>query len=138
MKALLPDAPRAIAFIRSDISANIETLVPPGGSVLRVSVSLVVIGFATSIRAAAAHDIPPQPPPLGYPPPIIRTGTTHHPCTMAMRGIHHLRIIGRIRQSRFRAGMRTQMRKATVMNTTDLTRQGECLAMCRAGSDQGL
>ena len=36
---------------------------------MRVSVSLVVIGFAASIRTAAAQYIPPQPPPMGYPPP---------------------------------------------------------------------
>lgn len=36
---------------------------------MRVSVSLVVIGFAASIRTAAAQYLPPQTPPMGYPPP---------------------------------------------------------------------
>jgi lipoprotein-anchoring transpeptidase ErfK/SrfK len=36
---------------------------------LRVSVSLVVFGFAASIRTAAAQYLPPQTPPMGYPPP---------------------------------------------------------------------
>jgi hypothetical protein len=31
--------------------------------------SVVVIGFAASISTAAAQYLPPQPPPLGYPPP---------------------------------------------------------------------
>ena len=41
-----------------------------GGSVLRVSISVLVIGFALgSMGSAAAQYPPPQPPPLGYPPP---------------------------------------------------------------------
>jgi lipoprotein-anchoring transpeptidase ErfK/SrfK len=38
---------------------------------LRVSISLVVIGFAFagSISSAAGQYFPPQPPPVGYPPP---------------------------------------------------------------------
>ena len=75
---------------------------------------------------------------MGYPPPAYYSYRDYLPYTMAIGGIHHLRIIKQIPQSGFRAGMRTQMGKATMMNTTDLTRQGECLAMCRAGSDQGL
>jgi hypothetical protein len=66
---------------------------------------------------------------------IIPMRATLHP-TMAIGPTHHL-LIGRIPQSGFRARMRTQMGKATGMNTTYLTRQGECLAMCRAGSDRG-
>src|SRR6516165_2835529 len=41
------------------------------GCVLRASISILVIGFALagSIGSAAAQYPPPQPPPLGYPPP---------------------------------------------------------------------
>ena len=41
------------------------------GSVLRASISVLVIGFALagSIGSGAAQYPPPQPPPLGYPPP---------------------------------------------------------------------
>jgi hypothetical protein len=39
------------------------------GRVLRASMSLVVIGFAASVSTAAAQYLPPQPPPVGYPPP---------------------------------------------------------------------
>ena len=36
---------------------------------MRASISLVVIGFAASIGTAAAQYLPPEPPPMGYPPP---------------------------------------------------------------------
>ena len=76
---------------------------------------------------------------MGYPPPAYYSYRDYlPPVHYGYGGIHHLRIIGQIPQSGFRAGMRTQMGKATMVNTTDLTRQGECLAMYRAGSDQGL
>jgi len=41
------------------------------GSVLRDSISLVVIGFILvgSARTATAQYLPPQPPPIGYSPP---------------------------------------------------------------------
>ena len=41
------------------------------GAVLRASISVLVIGFALAglIGSATAQYPPPQPPPLGYPPP---------------------------------------------------------------------
>jgi hypothetical protein len=36
---------------------------------LRASISFVVIGFAASIGTAGAQYLPPEPPPMGYPPP---------------------------------------------------------------------
>ena len=39
------------------------------GRALRTSISLVVISFAALIGTAAAQYLPPQEPPVGYPPP---------------------------------------------------------------------
>src|SRR5271169_6950159 len=56
------------AFIRPDTSCNIGSW-DRRGRVLRASISFVVIGFAASINAAAAQYLPPQSPPVSYPPP---------------------------------------------------------------------
>jgi lipoprotein-anchoring transpeptidase ErfK/SrfK len=56
------------AFIWPDTSANIGVW-DRRGRVLRVSISLVVIGFAASISTAAAQYLPPEQPPAGYPAP---------------------------------------------------------------------
>ena len=56
------------AIMRPDTSGKIGSW-DRRGRVLRASISLVVIGFAASISTAAAQYLPPQPPPVGYPPP---------------------------------------------------------------------
>jgi hypothetical protein len=99
----------------------------------------VVIGFAASVRTAAAQYIPPQPPPLGYPPPAYYSYRDYlPPVHYGYEGYPPPAYYRANPSEPFQGRDETQMRKATVMNTTDLTRQGECLAMCRAGSDQGL
>jgi hypothetical protein len=55
-------------FIRPNTPCNIGSW-DRRGRVLRASMSLVVIGFAASVSTAAAQYLPPQPPPVGYPPP---------------------------------------------------------------------
>jgi hypothetical protein len=56
------------AIIWPDTSCNIESW-DRRGRVLRASISFVVIGFAASIGTAGAQYLPPEPPPMGYPPP---------------------------------------------------------------------
>jgi hypothetical protein len=119
------------AIIRPDTSYNIESW-DGRGRVLRASFSLVVIGFAASINAAAAQYLSHNHRRwVTHHPRTIPTGATHHRRTMAIGVSHRQRTIGPILQRRFKARIRTQ-----TMNMTGLTPHNQGLALRQVASDR--